>query len=54
MEKEAVRPLVQIPTLAGKRSDESPVLLVDPKDAAKMAALILEKDQERKEEKPTS
>lgn len=41
--------MVPIPTLAGDRSDEAPILLVAPENAATMAAIILEKDKERKE-----
>lgn len=41
--------LVQIPTLAGEKSNEAPVLLVKHDKAAKVAAEILKKDEERKQ-----
>lgn len=50
-EKETVAlvSLVKVPTLAGGNSREAPVLLVKHDKAAKVAAEILKKDEERKQ-----
>ncbi len=41
--------LVRIPTLAGSKSNEAPVLLVDSRKAAEVASMVKEKDKERKQ-----
>lgn len=39
---------IQVPTIAGDRSNEAPILLVDPKKAGAVAEEILLRNEERK------
>jgi len=48
IEKETVV-LIQVPTLAGRISNEAPVLLVAHDKAAQVASMVKEKDEERKQ-----
>ena len=44
-----IKPIVQVPTLAGDRSSEAPVLLVDPQKDADVAREIMLRNKERKD-----
>lgn len=44
-----IKPIVQVSTLAGDRSSEAPVLLVDPQKAADVAREIMLRNKERKD-----